>query len=322
MLRARLPLLSLLRARPFSAQQKAAAVESIETELIYLNDAGKEFTLNQKEPSNRTEEEMEKSRDRRTMRVTNGRLSAESFSLDKHGFAHLNTGSPGVSDWDDVDQLREVYYKECSDIVAKATGALHVQCFGHIHRKPDGISTVEGKGAGGAYARAVHNDFTPRMGERIHHLMASRGFKMPPGVSFQIINLWRGMHRVDSVPLAMCDQRSVRQAELVPAPLFNYVANQEGAGEIYMAQHSDAHEWYYFPSLEPEECLLIKTFDGTDANWMPPLHTAVDDPNTPVDALPRESMEVRMLAFFPSKGAAGKVVSGLSSVKSFFSKSG
>ena len=47
------------------------------------------------------------------------------------------------------------------------------------------------------------------------------------------------------------------------------------------------------------EAILIKTYDSeTDGRARFTIHTAFDDPTTPADAPPRESMETRTFAFF------------------------
>ncbi len=48
-----------------------------------------------------------------------------------------------------------------------------------------------------------------------------------------------------------------------------------------------------------DEAILIKGYDSeVDGRARFTLHTAFDDPTTPADAAPRESIEVRVLAFF------------------------
>jgi hypothetical protein len=51
--------------------------------------------------------------------------------------------------------------------------------------------------------------------------------------------------------------------------------------------------------MQCSEALVFKTFDSVKdgrARWT--AHTAFDDPNSPPDAPPRESIEMRTLAFF------------------------
>ena len=51
--------------------------------------------------------------------------------------------------------------------------------------------------------------------------------------------------------------------------------------------------------MQPNETILIKCFDSDETNpGRFTAHTAFDDPTTPPDAAPRESIEVRALVFF------------------------
>jgi hypothetical protein len=53
--------------------------------------------------------------------------------------------------------------------------------------------------------------------------------------------------------------------------------------------------------MAADEAVLIKGYDSEeDGRARFTLHTAFDDPTTTADAEPRESIEVRVLAFFDS----------------------
>ena len=70
-------------------------------------------------------------------------------------------------------------------------------------------------------------------------------------------------------------------------------------GEIYRFTYNPAHHWYYFPHLEPSEVILLKCYDSKDdgrARFT--AHTAFEDPTSPPNAVPRESIAVRALVFF------------------------
>ena len=57
--------------------------------------------------------------------------------------------------------------------------------------------------------------------------------------------------------------------------------------------------WYWFPRMRRDEALVFKVFDSERdgrARWT--AHTAFDDPTAPPNARPRESIEIRTLAFF------------------------
>jgi hypothetical protein len=51
--------------------------------------------------------------------------------------------------------------------------------------------------------------------------------------------------------------------------------------------------------MTPDEAMLLKCFDSSrDGRARFTAHTAFTLPNTPEDATPRESVEVRTMAFF------------------------
>ena len=70
-------------------------------------------------------------------------------------------------------------------------------------------------------------------------------------------------------------------------------------GEIQSLRFDEGHRWLYFPEMETSEVMLLKCFDSArDGRARFTAHTAFDDPTTPIDVNPRESIEVRTLAFF------------------------
>jgi hypothetical protein len=70
-------------------------------------------------------------------------------------------------------------------------------------------------------------------------------------------------------------------------------------GEIYVMRHSPKHRWMYFPHMEAQHALLLKTYDSaTDGRCRFMGHSAFEDPTTPQGAPKRESIEVRTMAFF------------------------
>lgn len=74
---------------------------------------------------------------------------------------------------------------------------------------------------------------------------------------------------------------------------------EERVGELELVSWNPAHRWYYYPVMQREEVLLIKTFDAArDGRARRSIHTAFDNPQTPSGAPARESMESRLLVFF------------------------
>jgi hypothetical protein len=70
-------------------------------------------------------------------------------------------------------------------------------------------------------------------------------------------------------------------------------------GETYAITYNSNQRWYYFPRMQPDEAVLIRCFDSARSGPARfSAHGAFDDPQTPDDAPPRESIEVRTLVFY------------------------
>ena len=113
---------------------------------------------------------------------------------------------------------------------------------------------------------------------------------------FAIIQTWRSIApAVESEPLALCDGRTI--------PETGFIRNQrryrDRTAETYHITYNPAHRWYYFPLMTRDEALVFKVFDtDASAGVRYTAHTAFDDPLSPPDAKPRESIEMRAFAFF------------------------
>ena len=146
--------------------------------------------------------------------------------------------------------------------------------------------------------RVVHNDYTVKSGpQRVRDLLPEAEAKERLQHRFAMINVWRSIRGpVRRMPLALIDARSIAQDDLVATDLV-----YEGrTGEVYQTAFNPDHRWYYFPEMARDEALLIKCYDSMeDGRARFTAHTAFDDPTTPPDAPPRESIEARTLVFFP-----------------------
>ena len=70
-------------------------------------------------------------------------------------------------------------------------------------------------------------------------------------------------------------------------------------GETYVVTYNPGQRWYYFPKMTADEVVLIRCFDSArEGAARFSAHGAFDDPTTPPDAPPRESIETRALLFF------------------------
>ena len=112
---------------------------------------------------------------------------------------------------------------------------------------------------------------------------------------FSVVNVWRPIRGpLQDSPLAVSDAKSVRFDDLVATDLLY----RNRTGEIYMVKFNTEQRWFYAPQMGTEEVLAFKCFDSAEdgrARFAP--HAAFEDPSTPLDAWPRESIELRTLAF-------------------------
>ena len=222
-------------------------------------------------------------RDARAVPVS---LAREGFLLERHPTA--------VKNFYDDDEVARVYYPECERLIREAMGATRVVAFDHITRNPL-LAATQGSGIK-APAKGVHNDYTDWSApQRVRDLMGAEAEDLLKH-RFAIVNAWRnfGGTLFDS-PLALCDASSLDQHNLVPTDLLY----RDRKGEIYSITYGPGQRWYYYPKMQPEEVLYIRCFDSAPSGAARfSAHGAFDDPTTPPDAPPRQSIEVRTLVFF------------------------
>ncbi len=231
----------------------------------------------------------------RTVAISNLRQASEVFSVDREGF-QFAAAAGGFHRFDDRDAIETSYYAEAQHLVAELTGASRVIAFDHTlrHRTP-------GDSRGTAVTprppvHRVHVDFTATSGWRkAGEILGDANHELLRG-RFAVINVWRPIRGpLQDSPLAVSDARSVPFEDLVATDLIY----PDRVGEFYTVKFNPSHRWFYAPQMKHEEVLLIKCFDSSDdgiARFAP--HTAFVDPTASANALPRESIEVRTLAFF------------------------
>lgn len=230
--------------------------------------------------------------------IHNGWPQVDSYSLDREGFAlrpFLPT-QPRFDQFDDDSAIKSSFYRQVVDFVQQHTGALRVEVFDHTLRKrlPAELSaqtTVQRPAV-----LLAHFDYTEASGpQRVRDLLPEEAdLLLQRRVAFY--NVWKPLYRrVEELPLAMCDATTHAPEDLLRMDL-KYA---ERTGEIYVMRYSAAHRWVYFPHMEPTQALLLKTYDSeTDGRARFMGHSAFEDPLTPPNALRRESIEVRTMAFF------------------------
>lgn len=228
------------------------------------------------------------------VRVHDGRAIAATFSLPTHGFSFVKHET-AVEDFYDEDEILRVYYPETERLIQAQSGVRRVLVFDHTLR------TAEDERRADRWIRqpvkAVHNDYTERSApQRVRDFLPPDEAEAALARRFAIVQVWRAIgHRIESEPLAMCDGRTI--------PEVGFIAYQrryrDRTGETYHIAYSAEHRWYYFPLMARNEAIVFKVFDtDAGAGVRFTAHSAFDDPTSPPDAAPRESIEMRALAFY------------------------
>jgi hypothetical protein len=220
---------------------------------------------------------------------------AETLSLDREGFQLLTVPS-SVTDFSDEDAIRGRYYAQTISLLQHVTGASRVVVFDHTIRRRIPGATDRTTGIPRQPVPRVHNDYTVKSGpQRVRDLLGDEAENLLQR-RFAVINVWRPIRGpIQDSPLAVADARSVVGSDLIATDL----VYPDRIGEIYYVKFNPSHRWFYAPAMRADEMMLIKCYDSKDdgrARFVP--HTAFVDPNTPADAPPRESIELRTLLFF------------------------
>jgi hypothetical protein len=232
--------------------------------------------------------------------IHDARPVLEELNLDAQGF-ELTYQESAVRDFYDPEEVRAVYYPEVERLLKAATGAAKIVIFDHQVRNLE--LARRGEKNAREYGKIVHNDYTAKSGPRRvrDHLPAAEAEELLKH-RFAEVNVWRPIRGpVESWPLAVCDARSIAPEDFVPSDL----VYPDKVGETYRFTYNPNHRWFYFPRLEPTEVILLKCYDSReDGRARFTAHTAFEDPSSPPQAAPRESIEVRALLFWSPRDSA------------------
>ena len=267
--------------------------ETIEAELSYLADTGERLVTRVAAPGGLDQRLGANSSETHRVRVHNGRPLADDFVFERDGFRFVPHQS-AVRNFCDEDEIRRVYYPECEALIKQVSGAKRVVVFDHTLRTASAARREREKIRD--IVSRVHNDYTEWSGpQRVRDIMGEEAESLLQG-RFAIIQVWRPInHPVESHPLAICDAQTVRPETLV----VNERRYQDRVGQTYAITWDPGQRWYWFPKMRPDEALVFKVYESMRdgrARWT--AHTAFADPGAPPSARPRESIEIRTLAFF------------------------
>src|SRR5690348_13854495 len=231
--------------------------------------------------------------DPRRITIHNGRPHASDFVLERHGFRFVRHDTK-MKEFYDEDEIRRVYYPEMEALIKAESGARRVVVFDHTLRTADDVLREQQKIR--EVVRRAHNDYTEWSGpQRVRDILPDEADELLKR-RFAIIQVWRPIrYPVETHPLAIADARTVSFDDF----LISERRYPNRKGQTYVITYNPKHKWYWLPRQAREEALVFKVYDSAKdgrARWT--AHTAFDDPTTPPNARPRESIEIRTLAFF------------------------
>ena len=227
------------------------------------------------------------------VKIADGRPFAADMSLDRQAFK-LVSHDTRVGDFYDAEEVRSRYYAEVEALIKRETGASKVVIFDHTVRTADraverGLRTP---------VRSVHCDYTEKSApQRVRDLLPADEAEMRLRKRFAEYNVWRSIapEPVEMTPLGLVDSQSLVPRDLAVCDL----VYADRTGEIYQGVYNPDHRWFYFPKMTRDEAIVIKCYDSLkDGRARFSLHSAFDDPTTPAEPKPRQSIEVRAFAFF------------------------
>lgn len=228
-----------------------------------------------------------------TMRIHDARPIARDLSLDRQAFKLVHHETE-VRDFYDEQEVRTRYHAEVEALIKRETGASKVVVFDHTVRTADraverGLRTP---------VRSVHCDYTEKSGpQRVRDLLPAEEAERRLAKRFAEYNVWRSIapEPVEMTPLGLVDSESLAPRDLAICD----IVYADRTGEIYQGVYNADHRWFYFPKMTREEAIMIKCYDSLkDGRARFSLHSAFDDPNTPANPKPRQSIEARAFAFF------------------------
>jgi hypothetical protein len=228
------------------------------------------------------------------------------FELRKHASA--------LDDWSDDVQIERVHYAEISAFARSLTGCDHALVSGHIKRDPEQAAKHPDLGP----IEFVHSDFAKSYGQRMRDFYRDGSDEATKALArssitanavaearrIAIVQFWRniGPAKMDR-PIAFCDARTVKAAELRTLPVHNYA----GGGfffetlAVIAPRDASAHRWHAFPDMQRDEVVVFRTFDSDrvargETFWTP--HSAFADPAVAPGRPSRRSIDLRATCLF------------------------
>jgi hypothetical protein len=234
----------------------------------------------------------------REVEIHDLRHAKEPASLAANGFELLQHESR-VTDFSDEHQIEKTYLGEVEDLVRTATGAKYAFAYPRVVQRSNRHPSPRDGIIADVIAPIVHIDATERSIDLVAAAALARaGRSGPVGQRVAYYTVWRSLRPPpQDQALAVCDLRSVRQTDLVPADAVDNPGAVDARMEYYLLKANPDHRWCFYSHMVPSEVLLFRQFDSAFEGPSGCPHSSFANPRHS-SAPPRLSIEARACAFF------------------------
>lgn len=227
------------------------------------------------------------------MVLTDLRPLKDNFSIARNGFALLNHKT-AVKDFFDTAQVENIFYPEMIELAKQVNGAVHAIAFGPVARSDD-PNNKQGR----LPAHGAHVDYgRPTIEDQVRRAIGDKEADYWLKKRVVLMNFWRPITTVYRTPLALVDASTVERGDLYDSEIRGGLDDPARPPLFgFNLSYNPKHRWYYVHRMEPDEVFAFKLYDSDPTRPQWTGHTAFSDPNTPDNAPPRQSMEIRTISF-------------------------
>ncbi|KAF2232582.1 putative CmcJ-like methyltransferase [Viridothelium virens] len=232
--------------------------------------------------------------------VTDMRGSENLFNLDEHGFAIFKVDA-GLSydDYHNSEQLSK-FFRKLEAVLKDHLGVSRVDVFRHgmrkrderwptpkwhtyTHEQPTTVVHID------AAPEGTRDEIRRQLDEDADELLKRR---------YQWFNFWKPLKGpVNDWPLLLCDASTVDRRKDIEVADLLYPDYATENSQLYC---STAYKWYYLSNQTVDEVLVFKQMDSLEGSYPGVPHCSCENPLTPKGEAPRESIEVRAMAYYDS----------------------
>ena len=213
------------------------------------------------------------------------------FALERNGFVLLDEPTDVTDLADPIEKAR--YCGQAEALVQRLTGADKVISFGPIVR-----TNATGTHGHNQPAYGAHVDYGARtVADFTRQLLPPEEAEARLAGRHMLLNVWRPLAMVESAPFALCDARTVRREDMFDSEIVGGLGGLDFSLWGFNLAYSPDHRWYWMPHMQPWEVFAFKLFDSDPDAVQFTAHTAFEDPTASGDAAPRQSIELRTIAF-------------------------